>query len=472
LSLLEGSWSAAKIAREVAAGRVLASGVIAAALARIESGNVPLNAFSAVLAERAKTRAAEIDGAIARGDSAGPLAGVPFAVKNLYDVRGLTTLAGSKINEDLPPASRDARVAERLEAAGAVLIGALNMSEYAYDYTGETVHTGPIRNPHDPSRMAGGSSGGSSSAVGAGLVPLALGSDTNGSIRVPASYCGVYGLKPTFGRLSRVGTFPFVASLDHVGPLARTAEDLALSYDAMQGFDPEDASCSRRPIELTVPGLADGIDGLRVAVAGGHFQNNLFPEATEALHRVTHRLGVTRTLELPESDRARAASLVITSCEGAALHLDRLRTRAADMDPVTRDRLLSGAMLPASLVERSHRFRRWYRDEVLKRFGDIDVLIAPATPFAAPRIGETSSDLNGVPMPIRLMMGEFTIPFSFVGFPVVVVPVPLEPMPIGIQIIARPWREIDALRVAYALERAGVTGTRLPRSSAGSVALP
>jgi AtzE family amidohydrolase len=471
MSILEGSWSAAQTAREVAAGQVLASSVTAAALARIEGGNAPLNAFSAVLAERAKMRATKIDAAIAQGYSVGPLAGVPFAVKNLYDVKGLTTLAGSRINEGLPPASRDARVVERLEAAGAVLVGALNMSEYAYDYTGEAVHSGPIRNPHDLSRMAGGSSGGSSSAVGAGLVPLALGSDTNGSIRVPASYCGVYGLKPTFGRLSRAGTFPFVASLDHVGPLARTAEDLALSYDAMQGFDPEDASCSRRAVELTVPALTDGVDGLRIAVAGGHFQKHLFPEATEALNRVTQKLGVVRTLELPESDRARAASLVITSCEGAALHLDRLRERAVDMDPVTRDRLLSGAMLPAPLVERSHRFRRWYRDEVLKRFADIDVLIAPATPFAAPRIGETSLDLNGIPMPIRLMMGEFTIPFSFVGFPAVVVPVPLKPMPIGIQVIAKPWREVDALRVAFALERAGVTGAMLPRPSAGRTAL-
>ena len=160
---------------------------------------------------------------------------MPFAVKNLFDVADLPTLAGSKINRDRAPAARDATLIERLEGAGAVLVGALNMGEYAYDFTGENVHDGPSRNPHDLKRMTGGSSGGSGGAVAGGLVPLALGSDTNGSIRVPSSFCGIFGLKPTYGRLSRARTFPFVASLDHVGPLARSAHDLALAYDAMAG---------------------------------------------------------------------------------------------------------------------------------------------------------------------------------------------------------------------------------------------
>ena len=174
-----------------------------------------------------------------------PLAGVPFAVKNLFDVAGLPTLAGSKINRDLPPAPRDAALIERLEAAGAILVGALNMGEYAYDFTGENIHDGPSRNPHDIDRMSGGSSGGSGSAVGGALVPLALGSDTNGSIRVPSSLCGMFGLKPTYGRLSARATFPFVPSLDHLGPFARTGGDLALAYDAMQGFDAERSGLRR-----------------------------------------------------------------------------------------------------------------------------------------------------------------------------------------------------------------------------------
>src|SRR5204863_2825537 len=176
---------------------------------------------------------------------------------------------------DLSAASRDATLIERLEAAGAVLVGALNMGEYAYDFTGENVHDGPSRNPHDPTRMSGGSSGGSGSAVGGALVPLALGSDTNGSIRVPSSFCGIFGLKPTYGRLSRARSFPFVASLDHLGPFARTTRDLALAYDAMQGDDPDDPVCADRPAEPTTSALGRGAEGLRIAVAGGYFEKGL-----------------------------------------------------------------------------------------------------------------------------------------------------------------------------------------------------
>ena len=221
--------------------------MIEAALARIAERDRELNAFTAVIEARALARAEDIDNAHTEGRALGPLAGVPFAVKNLFDVAGLPTLAGSKINRDSAPARRDATLIERLEAAGAVLVGALNMGEYAYDFTGENVHDGASRNPHDLSRMTGGSSGGSGAAVAGGLVPIALGSDTNGSIRVPSSLCGLFGLKPTYGRLSRARTFPFVASLDHLGPLARSAKDFALAYDAMQGHDVDDPVVRRPP---------------------------------------------------------------------------------------------------------------------------------------------------------------------------------------------------------------------------------
>jgi len=249
-------------------------------------------------------------------------------VKNLFDVQGLSTRAGSKINRDLKPTPRDATLIERLEAAGAVLVGALNMGEYAYDFTGENIHDGPSRNPHDVTRMTGGSSGGSGSAVGGGLVPLALGSDTNGSIRVPSSFCGVFGLKPTYGRLSRVRSFPFVSSFDHLGPFARNVGDLALAYDAMQGPDPDDVVCTTRPAEPVSPVLAEGIGEVRIAVAGGYFQKNVFPEATEAVTRIAKALGVTRTVEIPEAARARAAAYVISTCEGASLHLDQVAQAA------------------------------------------------------------------------------------------------------------------------------------------------
>src|SRR5437016_5828219 len=307
--------SAAEIAQAVARRKMSALDVTEAALARIKKHDPVLNAFTDVTADRARATAKAVDAVIASGKSAGPLAGVPFAVKNLFDVKGLSTRAGSKINRDLPPASRDATLIERLEGAGAVLVGALNMGEYAYDFTGENVHDGPSRNPHDPTRMAGGSSGGSGSAVGGALVPIALGSDTNGSIRVPSSFCGIFGLKPTYGRLSRARSFPFVASLDHLGPFARNVADLALAYDAMQGPDPDDAACTTRPVEPVTPRLSDGLGDLRIAIAGGHFQTNLFPEARQAMAHVVNALGVSRTVEIPEAARARAAAYVITTTE-------------------------------------------------------------------------------------------------------------------------------------------------------------
>jgi aspartyl-tRNA(Asn)/glutamyl-tRNA(Gln) amidotransferase subunit A len=456
--------SASEIAAGVAGRKMSALSVTEAALARIAQHNSVLNAFTDVTADRARAKARAVDAAIAAGKNAGPLSGVPFAVKNLFDVRGLSTRAGSKINRDLKPSPRDATLIERMEAAGAVLIGALNMGEYAYDFTGENIHDGPSRNPHDVTRMTGGSSGGSGGAVGGRLVPLALGSDTNGSIRVPSSFCGIFGLKPTYGRLSRARSFPFVPSFDHLGPFARNVDDLALAYDAMQGPDPDDAACTIRPAEPVRALLSQDIGGLKVAIAGGYFQTNVFPEAKEAVARVAKALGATRTIELPEAGRARAAAFVITTAEGASLHLDRLRKRPNDFDPAVRDRLLAGAMIPAPLVDRAQKFRRWYRARVLEIFKSVDVIIAPATPGVAPKLGQSTFVLDGVELPVRANIGIHTQPISFIGLPVVAVPVPLEPMPIGVQIIAAPWREDIALRVACALERAGVVSAPPPRA--------
>ena len=453
--------SASEIAQAVKSGTAL--GAVEAALSRIGRYDSILNAFTDITAERARARAREIDAAVAAGKNSGPLAGVPFAVKNLFDVKGLPTRAGSKINRDCPPASRDATLIERLEAAGAILVGALNMGEYAYDFTGENIHDGPSRNPHDVTRMTGGSSGGSGSAVGGALVPLALGSDTNGSIRVPSSFCGVFGLKPTYGRLSRARSFPFVSSFDHVGPLARNVTDLALAYDAMQGHDPDDPVCTTRPSEPVSPLMAQGADNLRIAIAGGYFQNNVFPEATQAVDRLAKALGVTRTVEIPQAGRARAAAYVISTCEGAALHLDRLRKQPNEYDPAVRDRLIAGAMIPAPLVVRAQKFRRWYRDQVLELFNSVDVIIAPATPSTAPKLGQVNFVLDGVELPVRANIGIHTQPVSFVGLPVIAVPVPLEPMPIGVQIIAAPWREDMVFRVAHALERLGAVAAPRPR---------
>jgi aspartyl-tRNA(Asn)/glutamyl-tRNA(Gln) amidotransferase subunit A len=454
--MTELAWtSAGAIASSVARGGVTATEVIEQTLARIARRDTVLNAFTAVTADRARTRAA--------AKPTGPLAGVPFAVKNLIDIAGLPTLAGSKINREHPPANADATLISRLEAAGAVLVGALNMGEYAYDFTGENSHDGPSRNPHDTPRMTGGSSGGSGGAVAGGLVPIALGSDTNGSIRVPSSFCGIFGLKPTYGRLSRAGSFPFVSSLDHLGPFARTTTDLALAYDAMTGPDPHDPVCTDRVDEPVGPLLASGIAGLRVASAGGYFRAGAGPEALAALDGVANALGATRQIEIPEAARARAAAYVITTSEGAALHLHRLRTRARDFDPDVRDRLIAGAMVPAVWVAQAQKFRRWYRDAVLRLFKEVDAIVAPATPCVAPKIGQKTFVLNGQEVPLRPNIGIYTQPISFLGLPVVAVPVPQpDGMPIAVQIITAPWREDVALRIAYDLEVRGVVRAPQP----------
>ena len=450
------SATACEITDAVRRHEVSASDVLEVTLANIQAHDPVLNAFTAVTTDRARARAKAVDDELAGGRPPGPLAGVPFAVKNLIDVAGLPTLAGSKINRESPAAVRDATLVERLEAAGAILVGALNMGEYAYDFTGENIHDGPSRNPHDPSRMTGGSSGGSGAAVGGQLVPLALGSDTNGSIRVPSSLCGIFGLKPTYGRLSRARSFPFVASLDHLGPFSRTAHDLAVAYDVMQGHDPDDPVSVDRPAEPVAPLIDRGVDGLRIALAGGYFRRGMFAEARTAIERVAAALRVEREVEIPEAARARAAAYVITATEGAALHLDRLRTRAGDFDPAVRDRLIAGSMVPATFYNKAQKFRRWYRERVLDLFKEVDAILAPSTPCTAPLIGQQTFVLDDVELPVRANLGIYTQPISFIGLPVVAVPVPLSPLPIGVQIITAPWREDIALRIAHALEKAGV----------------
>ena len=455
--LLDGSAQA--IAAAVAKGSASAGEVTEAALDRVAARNEALGAFTDVTAARALKKAAAIDAARARGESLGPLAGAPFAVKNLFDVAGLPTRAGSKINRDRPPAPQDATLVQRLEeAGGAVLVGALNMGEYAYDFTGQNVHDGPSRNPHDLGSMTGGSSGGSGAAVAGGLVPLALGSDTNGSIRVPSSFCGIFGLKPTYGRLSRAHTFPFVASLDHLGPFARSVGDLALSYDALIGHDADDPAQADVAATPVSPSLEEGVGGLRIARLGGYFARFGEASAFAAVDTIAQGLKTDRVVELEEAERARAAAYLITMVEGAALHLRRLRTHAADFDPEVRDRLIAGAMLPGAWVAQAQKFRRRFLARALALFRDVDILIAPATPCRALKLGQKTFVLDGREMLARPNIGIFTQPISFIGLPVVAAPVWTdgERLPIGVQIIAPPWREDLALRVARALEREGV----------------
>lgn len=447
---------AISIAAAVRSGASSALAVVEATLDRIARLDPLLNCFTAVLAERARSTAARIDAQTAAGEDIGPLAGVPFAVKNLFDIAGVTTLAGSAILADAPRARRDAFAIARLEAAGAILIGALNMDEFAYGFSTENAHHGATRNPHDPDRIAGGSSGGSAAAVAAGLVPLTLGTDTNGSVRVPAALCGVFGLKPSFGRLSRTGVYPFVDSLDHIGLFASSVRDLALAYDALQGRDREDSHQVDRGTEPTAT-LGLPIEGLRVGTLCGWFARSAGPGILAAVNRVAEALGNAQSVELAHSDAARAAAFCITAAEGGARHLPMLRTRGAEFDPATRNRLLAGAMLPGSVLCKAYDIRRDYIAAAEALFETVDILLAPATLCTATLLGQTSVFHDGETLPVRASLGLYTQPISFAGLPVVVVPVhAANEMPAGVQIIAPRWREDRALGIAAMLERAAI----------------
>ncbi|MBA4326897.1 MAG: Asp-tRNA(Asn)/Glu-tRNA(Gln) amidotransferase GatCAB subunit A [Polaromonas sp.] len=452
------AFDASAMAVAVASGQVSARELVDASLLRIAATDDRVNAFTETTRERARAEADAVDAQRARGDSLGPLAGVPYAVKNLFDIEGLTTLAGSKVNQGLPAATADAVLVSQMKAAGAVLVGALNMDEYAYGFTTENTHYGPCHNPHDLTRIAGGSSGGSGAAVAAGQVPVTLGSDTNGSIRVPSSLCGVWGLKPTFGRLSRRGSYPFVHSIDHLGPLASSLAGLGLAYDALQQPDPLDPGSRALRVQPVSHGLGTGINGLRVGVLGGYFHDNAGPEAREVVALAARTLGAQSDVMWPDAALARAAAFIITASEGGSLHLGDLRTRADDFEPLSVDRFIAGALQPVDWYLRAQRFRRAYRDKVNALFQDWDVLLTPATPVSATPIGTEWLELNGVRQPCRAAMGLLTQPISFAGCPVLTAPMwpATGSLPLGVQIIAAPWREDLAFRAAQVLLDAGV----------------
>ena len=449
--------SALEIASGVRARRFTAVAVAEVHLARIERLNLKLNAFTRVTYERALDEAAAVDRAIAAGRDPGPLAGAPYSAKNLFDLEGVVTVAGSKINREDPPAKADATAVERLKAAGAVCLGATNMGEYAYDFVTINAHDGATRNPHDLGRSAGGSSGGSGASVAAGMCALSLGTDTNGSVRVPSSFCGIWGLKPTYGRLSRAGVFPFAGSLDTIGVFGRDVADLAQALDAISGPDPRDPVCWPEAYPPVAPGLGHRAGGLRIGVLGGYFEEGASPEATAAVQAVAGALGARERLELPQPGLARSAAYVITAAEGGQLHRDRLAARAKDFDPSSRDRFIAGALTPAAWYLKAQRFRAWWKTQMAEVLARYDVLIAPATPIPAPTLDQQTFEFNGKELPVRANIGLFTQPITLIGLPVVAAPVwSAGRLPIAVQLIGAPNSEATLLRVARALEQEGV----------------
>ena len=444
------------IALAVRERAVSASEVVARTLARIALLNPAINALTDVAERRAREQAQAIDVLLDRGQDPGPLAGVPFVVKANIDVRDLVTTAGSRLHAQDAPARRDAAVVAALTQAGAVCMGAANMDEFGLGGTTENACFGPTRNPHDLARTAGGSSGGPAAAVAAGMVPFSIGSDGLGSVRLPASLCGVYGLRPTRDRFSNVGVLGAGGSLSTPGPFARSAHDLALVIDAVVGNDDAQSALAQ----------TSGAPTLRIGVADGYFEQNLDDDAGAAVMAIARTLRATRRVRYPEAALARAAATLVFAAEGGHAYLDLLRTRGDEFDPRTRDRFLAHALLPAAWYLRAQAFRAWHREQVLALLGDVDVILFPATPCVAPPLGTPTIRINGLEQPTGPSLGVFAQPLAPTGCPVLTVPVARrEGLPLGVQLLARPHAEADLVRIAAWLESEGAVAACVGRAA-------
>ena len=436
--------TAAAIAEAVRNGRRSALSVAEDAIARIRLRDGAIGAVTRLLEDRALAEARAVDTVVAAGGDPGPLAGVPYGVKDLFDVVGLPTTAGAAMRRDAVPASADAEAVARMRAAGAVLVATLNMDEFAYGFATVNAAFGTTHNPYDIDRLAGGSSGGSAAAVAAGMLPLTLGSDTNGSVRVPAALCGIYGLKPAHGSLPMGGVFPFVDSFDDIGPFATSIADLKLAWRVLGGVD-------------------GGAGQARVARLGGWFEANMVPELGKAIDRLDAHLGGLARVELAQVDRARSAAFLMTAAEGGARHLPELRRRPLEFDPATRDRLMAGAMLPTAHYLAAQAFRETFRTAVNALFEHNDVLIAPCVGEVAPRIDDPFISVDGARLPARAHLGRLTQPLNFIGLPVIAVPL-FRPgkLPLGLQLVGTPGREGALFALAERLEADGLTGFSPP----------
>jgi aspartyl-tRNA(Asn)/glutamyl-tRNA(Gln) amidotransferase subunit A len=455
--------SLGELSRALRGRRVTSSAATRACLARIDERNGELNAFLAVTAEAALAAAAQMDAELREGRYRGPLHGVPVALKDLYDTAGVPTTAGSAVLRNRVP-EQDATVVRRLRRAGAVLLGKTHLHEFAFGATNLNEHYGPARNPHDPTRMTGGSSGGSAAAVAAGMCYGALGSDTGGSIRCPAALCGIVGLKPTYGRVSRAGVLPLAWSLDHAGPMTRTVEDAALLLETIAGYDAADRTSAMRPVpawgaSLEAPPAGEApLGGLRVGVPQELFWDPIQPGVADTVRAGIARLAAAGAtvapLSLPFIELALAAQLVILHAEAAAYHRPLLRRHADRYDPRVRARLLQGLTLSSSDYLDALRARGMVREKLLGVLRvEADLLATPAVPLVAPPLEAKEVEVGTVLSDPQAFMVRNTFLFNLTGFPALSVPCGTAGgLPVGLQLAAGPWKEALLFRAARVLE--------------------
>jgi aspartyl-tRNA(Asn)/glutamyl-tRNA(Gln) amidotransferase subunit A len=450
-------------AREL--GALLRSGqasvleVVEAVLARIQAADPEINAYITVAAEEALADARRCDAELAAGRDRGPLHGIPLAVKDLYDTAGVRTTSGSRILGDRVPVE-DAAAVARLRSAGAVLVGKTNLNEFACGVTTTNTHYGDTRNPWDLTRSPGGSSGGSAAALAAGLCTLALGTDTGGSIRIPAALCGVVGLKPTYGRVSCRGIMPLSWEQDHAGPMARTVWDVAAVLAAMAGWDSADPASRRAPVPDYVAGLGGGLDGLRLGVDRDFALRSIGSEvrvAFEAALQVLAELGARVVdVDVPRLEEGMEAGLVIWGAEAAAVHAEWLRTRAEDYDPLVRSRLEPGLALSGAEVARAQRLRRLLQRDLQLLFEEVDLLATPTCALEAPPRGARSVVLDGVEVEVLSALTRFSRVFNLLGLPAISVPCGFTAggLPLGLQLVGAELDDARVLRAAYGYEQA------------------
>ena len=429
-------------------------------LARIERLNSRLNAFMTITAEQALREAAERDEEFARGVDRGPFHGIPIAHKDLFLTKGVRSSSGSKILADYLP-DHDAAAVEKLAAAGAVMVGKTGQHELAYGISSTNPHYGAVRNPWDPECIPGGSSGGSGAAVAARMVFMATGSDTGGSIRVPAAYCGTAGLKPTYGRVSRFGALPLGFSLDHVGPLTLTVRDCALTLNVIAGFDPRDDASSRRPVPDYVPPAEADIRGVRVGIPENFYFDRLDAEveaAVRAMFPIAEKLGAKVVpVRVPDIAALNVAATIILLAEAPAA-LERYLDQRDKIGADVMQRLDQGRLISGTDYVNAQRLRRRLMADFAALWKNVDCLFTPTTPIAAPKIGEATVTLGGIAEDTRAATTWFMRGINALGAPALSVPCGFnrQGLPLGLQIVGPPFSDKRVLEIGAALE--DVTG--------------